>query len=100
MSNYCVMCGAEIPEGGHVCLNCRRATEKADTPNFKYWPKVCEIQKRQTDKGIKTYGQILEDNHFMTPRQRLEAIEEELIDALMYIEHFKEIIPEEVIKHD
>lgn len=97
MSNYCVMCGEEIPEGGHVCLNCQRAT---NSPNFKYWPNVCAIQKRQTDKGIKTYGQILEDNHVMTPRQRLEAIEEELIDALMYIEHLKEIIPEEVIKND
>ena len=22
MSNQCVMCGAEMPEGGHVCANC------------------------------------------------------------------------------
>lgn len=23
MSNQCVMCGAEMPEGGHVCINCQ-----------------------------------------------------------------------------
>ena len=22
MANQCVMCGAEMPEGGHVCTNC------------------------------------------------------------------------------
>lgn len=23
MVNQCVMCGAEMPEGGHVCINCQ-----------------------------------------------------------------------------
>ena len=56
----------------------------------KYWNRVCEIQEKQTQKGVKKYGQILEENETMTPIERLEAIEEELIDALMYIEHLKE----------
>lgn len=60
--------------------------------NMKYWDRVTEIQKRQTEKGIKTYGQILEDNTGMSIKERLEYYEEELIDALMYIEHLKEVL--------
>ena len=40
--------------------------------NMKYWDRVTEIQKRQTEKGIKTYGQILEDNTGMSIKERLE----------------------------
>ena len=61
----------------------------------KYWARVCEIQGKQTEKGIINYGQILEDNKTMTIGDRLNAIEEELIDALMYIEHLKEAIYED-----
>ena len=57
-----------------------------------YWSRVCEIQKRQTDKGLKKYGQVLEDTPDMAISTRLNHIEEELIDALMYIEHLKEIL--------
>ena len=55
-----------------------------------YWSNICEMQKKQTEKGIKTYGQPLEDNNSMTIFDRLEYLEEELIDGLMYIEHIKE----------
>ena len=60
--------------------------------NAKYWSRISDIQARQTEKGIKTYGQILEDNTSMGIKDRLEYYEEELIDALMYIEHIKEIL--------
>lgn len=56
----------------------------------KYWERVSAIQEKQTAKGIKTYGQTLEDNTGMSPIDRLEYLEEELVDALMYIEHLKE----------
>lgn len=59
-----------------------------------YWERVTEIQKRQTEKGIRTYGQKLEENNAMTIDDRLTYLEEELIDGLMYIEHLKEIIGE------
>lgn len=58
----------------------------------KYWSNVCEMQKRQTEKGKKTYGQILEENTSMSMIERLEYLEEELIDALMYIEHIKALV--------
>lgn len=54
-----------------------------------YWYNICEMQQKQTDKGIKTYGQVLEQNTEMSTEERLVAIEEELIDALMYLEHLK-----------
>ena len=56
---------------------------------MSYWDNVCELQKKQTDKGVKTYGQRLEDNTSLSPTERLTMLEEELIDALMYIEHIK-----------
>lgn len=54
-----------------------------------YWAEICRIQARQTEKGVKKYGRRLEDNHELTMRERLEYLEEELIDGLMYIEHIK-----------
>lgn len=56
----------------------------------KYWKNICNIYEKQTQKGYETYGQRLEDNTELTIERRLQDIEEELIDALMYIEHLKE----------
>lgn len=55
----------------------------------KYWNNVCEIQKEQTAKGIKKYGFTLEDSDDMPLYKTLTYLQEELIDALMYIEHIK-----------
>ena len=54
-----------------------------------YWDNICEMQKKQTKKGIRTYGQALEQNTSLNAMDRLTYLEEELIDALMYIEHIK-----------
>lgn len=54
-----------------------------------YWGEICKIQARQTEKGVKKYGQRLEDNEDLGVIERLEYLEEELIDGLMYIEHIK-----------
>ena len=55
-----------------------------------YWQNICELQKKQRDKGVKKYGQTLEDNTYMNIEERLEYLQEELIDGLMYIEHIKQ----------
>lgn len=94
-SNFCVMCGEEIPEGGQVCPICLKNTETS-----YYWDNVCKIQARQTEKGIKTYGQRLEDNTGMSVNDRLEYYEEELIDALMYIEHLKKAYDDTITDPD
>lgn len=54
-----------------------------------YWAEICKIQARQTEKGLAKYGQRLEDNENLGIIERLEYLEEELIDGLMYIEHIK-----------
>lgn len=63
--------------------------------NSDYWENICEIQKRQTEKGIRSYGQRLEENQAMTMIDRLEYLEEELVDGLMYIEHIKSLLKSE-----
>lgn len=55
----------------------------------KYWHNICKIYKKQREKGIKKYGFVLEDNNNLSDLQRLEHLQEELIDGLMYIEHIK-----------
>lgn len=54
--------------------------------------------KRQESKGLETYGQLLQDNHEMTTIDRIEYLEEELVDALMYLEHLKESV--RGVKHE
>lgn len=59
--------------------------------NNPYWKNIQAIADRQRQKGIDTYGQGLEENpaDMVT---RLTYLEEELIDALMYIEWAKDYI--------
>ena len=59
--------------------------------NNPYWQNIQDIADRQRQKGIDTYGQGLEENpaDMVT---RLTYLEEELIDALMYIEWAKEYL--------
>ena len=59
--------------------------------NNPYWQNIQDIADRQRKKGIDTYGQGLEENQadIIT---RLTYLEEELVDALMYIEWAKDYI--------
>ena len=61
-----------------------------ETEPKDYWKNITEIKDKQTKKGIDTYGQTLEENTAMSIIERLEYLEEELVDGLMYIEHIKE----------
>ena len=54
-----------------------------------YWNNISKLANRQRMKGIKAYGQGLEDNPAEV-NARIRHIEEELIDALMYLEWLKE----------
>ena len=61
---------------------------KSNTAN-PYWERITAIANRQRKKGMAEYGQGLECNpaDIVT---RLNYLEEELIDALMYCEWIKE----------
>ena len=61
-----------------------------NTQKARYWKNICEIQERQKQKGLSKYGQVLEENTSMTTTERIEYLQEELVDALMYLEHLKE----------
>lgn len=61
--------------------------DKAD--ENPYWENVCAIAEKQRAKGILAYGKGIEDNpaEIIT---RIEYLQEELIDALMYCEWIKD----------
>jgi hypothetical protein len=59
--------------------------------NNPYWKNICAIADRQRAKGIATYGKGIEENaaDIIT---RIEYLEEELVDALMYCEWIKDCV--------
>lgn len=65
-----------------------------------YWENICEINKRQEEKGRNKYGVPLEENTTLTKRQRIEHLEEELIDGLKYCEHLKELAEDGITAND
>lgn len=56
----------------------------------KYWKNICNMQKKQTEKGIKNYGTTLEENQIPDIIERIEYAQEEMIDFLMYCEWIKD----------
>ena len=58
----------------------------------RYREQIIELLDSQRQKGIKEYGQTLEDND-LSMNERINHIAEELIDGLQYLLHVKE-------KHD
>ena len=62
-----------------------------------YWERITELSNRQRKKGIETYGQGLEDN-YRPMLERMQYLEEELVDSLMYIEWIKDMMTGEETK--
>lgn len=56
-----------------------------------YWNNICVIADRQRQKGMETYGKGLEENN-ADVITRIEYLQEELIDALMYCEWLKNFL--------
>ena len=54
-----------------------------------YRTAINQLLDRQEQKGIDKYGVTLDQNTTLTDAQRVEHLEEELVDALMYCEHLK-----------
>lgn len=55
-----------------------------------YWERITKMADRQREKGISTYGKGLEQNIKPSAMERVGYIQEELIDALMYLEWLKD----------
>lgn len=104
MSNLCCECKHfQSAKNRPPCSRCRGLNGVINHSQFEassaqiqsprdvsYWANITKMQKRQTAKGLKTYGQRLEDNTTLTITEKIEMIQEELIDALMYLEHLKQ----------
>lgn len=58
-----------------------------------YWERICKLSERQREKGMETYGQGIESNPAAI-MSRIEYLQEELVDALMYCEWIKDKIKE------
>ena len=54
-----------------------------------YWERICKLSEAQRKKGMETYGQGLECNP-AAMLKRIEHLQEELVDALMYCEWIKD----------
>ena len=65
--------------------------DKGKSMSNPYWDNICSMAEKQRAKGMATYGKGLEANQaeILT---RLEYLQEELIDALMYCEWIKDYI--------
>ena len=57
-----------------------------------YWDKITAINSKQQSKGIKEYGQTLEENKELSVSETLTMLGEELVDALNYIERVKDLL--------
>lgn len=66
-----------------------KAGEIKDAEKHPYRMAVEKLLDRQEEKGIFKYGVTLDKNTTLTGTQRIEHLEEELVDALMYCEHLK-----------
>ena len=61
--------------------------------NTPYWERITVLANCQRSKGLKEYGRGVEDDT-ADINVRLDRIEEELIDTLMYLEHLRDGIKE------
>ena len=62
-----------------------------------YWDNNCALAEKQRAKGIKTYGTGIEEN-LAGIITRINYLEEELVDALMYCEWIKDYLTKENTK--
>lgn len=65
-----------------------------------YWMNICKMNVRQEAKGMEKYGEPLEENTTLTTTQRIEHLQEELIDALKYCEHLKVVSNDGITAND
>lgn len=74
--------------------------EEPPESSGRYWRNICGINAKQEAKGRAKYGQSLEDNTTLSTVQRIEHAQEELIDALKYLEHLKAVATDNLTAND
>ena len=84
-------CESEPPYENSSCANFIKLNEEEKKSDNPYWEHICKIADKQRKKGIETYGHGIEDNTWDIFK-RLQYFEEELVDALMYLEWCKDYL--------
>ena len=65
---------------------------------MNYWnDDIQKIYNRQREKGLKTYGQVLEDNKNLSIAETIEMAQEEAVDLLMYLSHLKYLTNQKIV---
>lgn len=77
----------------------RQARNEAAHDNA-YRAAIVRLIDRQRAKGMDKYGQTLEENTTLTTEQRIEHAQEELVDALQYLEHLKQTQADHLTAND
>ena len=67
---------------------------------LEYRDAIVALIDKQRAKGLEKYGQTLEDNTTLTNEQRIEHAQEELVDALQYLEHLKQTQADRLTAND
>ena len=60
------------------------------TTTDRYRKAIVDKLDVQITKGVRTYGQLLQDNNKLGFNERLDYLQEELIDGMQYIEFIRE----------
>lgn len=94
----CSHCRGTVPHGNPYYLKSAdlyepEEPEEPKEPENPYWEKICELAEKQRSKGINKYGKGLEYNT-ADAIARINHLQEELIDGLMYCEWIKEKLAE------
>lgn len=66
----------------------------------RYIKNIILLLNKQANKGIDKYGVTLEDNTTLSTEQRIEHLQEELIDGLQYCEHLKAVYKDSMTAND
>ena len=97
MEKHCVNCRYGLLSASDFpCFKCHGESEWVPWEPGKrnlYWERITAIAEKQRAKGMSKYGQGLEANP-ADILERINHLQEELIDGLMYCEWIKDWVQE------
>ncbi len=95
----CSHCRGTVIPGNQFYYKCADLYEQPEKIENPYWERICKLSDKQRAKGMETYGQGLECNP-AAMLKRIEHLQEELIDGLMYCEWIKDMLALEGEQND
>lgn len=105
MGNPCIDCRYEFDNADvFPCKECIHNNGDKEMFNFSvekcYRDNIIALMDKQAKKGMDKYGQTLEENNTLSTEQRIEHLQEELIDAMQYCEHLKRCLTDTLTAND